>query len=297
MTTNAEKAKQLLKSKKSTTKKDLTKESENINEETKVSWNNGQRRFLLQQLLDQKLKKGNMGDTGNFRKQVWQTVLDAFNEKYSVEWSIQSLKTEYGYQKARFQLFETLMDYSGQPFSFNELTNRVEADHDQWDALIDSSTGQKLANLKYLRNKEYHNVDILQCLLGGEIATGEYAQSLVADDAAGVQGLDDPKEQAEETPSRKSNLKRERSISSASQGSTKKSGVLTISNAMERAATTLASALKADTNHGSDSRIQQAIKLLNEAGPHGTKLVEYIKLLKDPTNSEVSNVHHRYSLH
>ncbi len=69
-----------------------------------------------------------MTDTGNFKREAWNAVLEKFNREFNTEWELQTLETEYTNTKAKYQVFQTPMNLSGQPFSYEEETSMVQAE-------------------------------------------------------------------------------------------------------------------------------------------------------------------------
>ena len=143
-----------------------------------TTWTDYKRSFLLEELLEQKKTKGKMNDTGNFKRETWNCVLRSFNDHFKTLWELQTIKTEYTSTKAKFQVFTSMLNLSGQPFTFVEKTAMLEADEDQWNSYIEASIGSKKGIVKNLKEKPYLHVNLIRDLLQGETATGESAVSL-----------------------------------------------------------------------------------------------------------------------
>ena len=139
---------------------------------TNVTWTDDKRTYLLDMLIEQKQTKGKMTDTGNFKAETWKEILNQFNQKFRVNWELQSLKTEYGNTKTKYQIYESLMNLSGQPFEYNEDAGMVVGDEEQWNTVIAAAPNSKVSFHRQLKTKPYLYREKIELLLQGEIANG-----------------------------------------------------------------------------------------------------------------------------
>ena len=229
-----------------------------------------------------------MTDTGNFKEEAWNEVEKEFNDKFKVSYPDQSFRTEYSNAKAKYQIFQSLMNLSGQPFSYNADTFMVEGDDNQWDSVIDAAPKSKQPVYKQLRKKPYPLVPLMEELLEGEMATGEGASTLefVARKRLKVATLSDEETSDVEvlgTPKPVPKANSRESTPSSVKSISKKNGAVVLGDSIKEMGMMLSGAIESKRN----TKLTAAINLLNATGPHGAKLPTYINLLKLDSNAEV----------
>jgi hypothetical protein len=269
---------------------------------TTTSWSDEKKLFLLNQLIDMKTIKGNMTDTGNFKTATWTQITKAFNDEFKVNWDYQVLKMEYSNTKTKFQAYESLMNLSGQPFYFDEDTQMVLGDASQWDSVISTASKSKAPFFKQLRAKPYLNLDKIQTLLEGtlsidqgEIATGTNAITVadvipVKRKAVFASIVGDCTDSVPETPCSKQEKSSASSTPSSTKSNSRKGSASILGESIKSMGMTLASVFeqKEQTRYSIViSVLSRAVRLLNETGPHGLKLLKYIAALKKETNGEI----------
>jgi hypothetical protein len=135
----------------------------------KANWTNELVTTFINVILHYVAKNGNFTDNG-FKKKDWSSITSEFESATNLSYDKSSLQSKYSELKKKYNVFKKLKDQSG--FGWDEEKQILTADDETWEAYI-----QVHSEAKAFRKATLPNLELLESLFSGKVATGSYAKS------------------------------------------------------------------------------------------------------------------------